>query len=140
MQKTKPYDDDQLAQDIAEARLSMTQIAAKHGLSLSLLYRIASGRRRPNILRRIATIWRLTHGDVRRMCAANVKKMLDIHLQTGRSDKGHNGRQCREYILSHVLRRTGLPPLGAQDAVGCARREKSRDFPGELGRQDKKPL
>jgi hypothetical protein len=30
--------------------------------------------------------------------------MLDIHLQTGRSDKGHTGRRCREYILNRALR------------------------------------
>lgn len=124
MQKTKPYDDDQLAQDISEDKLSMAQIAAKHGLSLSFLKEIASGRKRPDILRKIAAIWRLTHGDVLRMCVPKVKEMLDIHFQTGRTDKGHTGRRCREYILKRALREEDFRLDDPLDPPAPARRRR----------------
>ena len=102
--KRKPYDEDELTNDIAEGKLAMTQIAHKHGLSPELLYDIARGRKRSRILARIVTVWRLIREDIRRSCAAGVKEMLDIHMETGRTDKGHNGRQCREFVMKHVLK------------------------------------
>jgi len=102
--KHKPYDEDELICDIVEAKLPMTHVARKHGLSPTHLHDILGGRLRPNILARIAKLWGLTRHDIRRTCAASVKDMLDIHIETGRSEKGHNARHCREYVMNRALR------------------------------------
>ncbi len=51
--KQLKYDDEELAQDLAEASLSMTAIAALHKISLRQTYELASGTSRPSIKTRI---------------------------------------------------------------------------------------
>lgn len=102
--KLKPYDEDELICDIVEARLPLQEVARKHGLSPGLLHSILAGRTRRDILRKVVKLWALARHDVRRACAANVNDLLGLHIETGRTDKGHVGRQCREFILKQALR------------------------------------
>ena len=54
MTKRAVYDDDELVADLTGASLTHWQIAAKHGISKSLVDQIALGDRRPELHRRIA--------------------------------------------------------------------------------------
>lgn len=120
MKKVRPYDDNELVCDLAEGKLTLREIARKHGLSATQMYNVAEGRRRPDIRRQVIRLWKMSLDDLRRVSVASVKRIMDLQIDVALSDRGHNGRMAREYVLDRLVRDQDLRlPDAEADETDC---------------------
>ncbi len=101
--RAKEYDDDLLVRLLAAGELTHTQIARRVGISSNMVWRIASGRSRPELQERIAELTRLYRTAARRLAAKWLRALLSKHIKNGMQGSGETARKCREFTINKFL-------------------------------------
>ncbi|MBL7133146.1 MAG: hypothetical protein ISS78_03525 [Phycisphaerae bacterium] len=101
--RRKDYDDDLLVRLLAAGELTHGQIGRRVGLSENMVWRIASGRSRPELQERIADLTRLYRTAARRLAAKWLKALLSKHIKNGIEGSGETARKCREFTINKFL-------------------------------------
>lgn len=107
------YDDEEMVELIAEGQMTYAQIAAKLGVSESLVKKVARGARRRELLRRI---WDVEDGmlsESRRMGSKYARNLMMEQVRLGLSGEGEPARRAREFVLKFAAstrgKRSDLP-------------------------------
>ena len=99
----KKYDDELLVALIAVGELPYAEIGRRVGISREMVCRIASGRGRPELSRRIGELIRVRRTSTRRLAAKWLKSLLSQHIRDGMADSSEMARKCREYVINKFL-------------------------------------
>ncbi len=84
--KKKLYNDYDLCRDIAEATLSVKEIAKKHNLSPRTVYAIAEGRRRPGLKERTQQMIEAKQAEARRIFKSRGRWLASRLLEVAKLD------------------------------------------------------
>ncbi|MEI7837106.1 MAG: hypothetical protein WCK05_11960 [Planctomycetota bacterium] len=114
--KRLKYDDDELVELIAEGQLTYRAIGARLGISEELVRKIAQGRRRKDLARRL---WDVEDGiltEARRIGSRYARNLIMEQVRLGLRGEGEPARRAREFILKFTMlarpRRKDLPEDG----------------------------
>ncbi|MCY2928803.1 MAG: hypothetical protein NTV86_04790 [Planctomycetota bacterium] len=111
--KRLSYDDDELVELIAEGQLTYGAIGERLGISGELVRKIAQGRRRKDLARRL---WEAEEGilsEARRIGTRYARNLIMEQVRLGLTGEGEPARRAREFVLKFTLmarpRRKDLP-------------------------------
>ncbi|MCY2924556.1 MAG: hypothetical protein NT031_03815 [Planctomycetota bacterium] len=111
--KRLEYDDDVLVEMIAEGQLTYRAIGERLGISESLVKKIARGRKRKDLARRL---WDAESGiltEARRIGARYARNLVMEQVRLGLTGEGEPARRAREFLLKFTAasqpRRKDLP-------------------------------
>ncbi|MCY2931567.1 MAG: hypothetical protein NTV86_19165 [Planctomycetota bacterium] len=111
--KRLQYDDEALVEMIAEGQLTYRVIGEQLGISESLVKKIARGRKRKDLARRL---WDAENGiltEARRIGARYARNLVMEQVRLGLTGEGEPARRAREFLLKFTAasrpRRTDLP-------------------------------
>ena len=100
-------DEESLARDVAEGRLSLRQIARKHNVAPMLVCDIRQGRKRPDLTARIDSLRELLLFESERLVTPWLKRLLLKEAQVGITGTDETARVCRHYFLDRFLPHDG---------------------------------
>ena len=128
------YDDERLIELLVEKQHTHAQIAEELGISASLVKKIACGRRRPELQRRM---WDAENGlmsQARRLGARYARGLISRQIEQGLTGEGETARRAREFVLKWALvsrPRRGDLPVDWQEAMRVQAEMANLDRPGE---------
>jgi len=99
------YDDEALAMDIAKSDLSLTQIAKNHKVSTSLIYQIAKGITRPEILVRVNELLAAEKDAAMRLVKKRVRNCVGRLVQIANQD---NDKRAAITAIEKILEMAGM--------------------------------
>ena len=114
---TMKYAADLMVELIARGDVSQTQIAERLGVSRRTVWRIATGRSRPGLQRKIADTVEGYRQETIRLAARWMKPLLKKQIEVGLETDGETARKCREFLL-----KTFVLTLPANVAKAAAKR------------------
>ncbi|MCY2926094.1 MAG: hypothetical protein NT031_11750 [Planctomycetota bacterium] len=97
--KRLEYDDEALVDMISEGQLTYRAIAERLGVSESLVKKIAQGRKRKDLTRRL---WEAENGiltEARRIGARYARNLVMEQVRLGLTGEGEPARRAREFLL-----------------------------------------
>jgi len=113
VRQRRRYDEDLLVEMIAEGQLTYAQMGRQLGISESLIKKIARGRRRRELLRRI---WDIEDGmlsEARRVGSRYARNLIMEQVRLGLTGQGEPARRAREFVLKFAIsarpKRSDLP-------------------------------
>ncbi len=101
--RVRDYDDDRLVAMLACGRYTHAEIAAEMGLSANYVYKIAHGRRRNDIWRRVGKLRDDIADKVMLFSTHYTEALMAKHIQRGLGAEDETARKCREFILTLFL-------------------------------------
>ena len=104
------YNDDEMVAMLAQGEKTTGQIARHFGISRDMVWRIATGRRRPDLHQRVREIIEEARAMVHRQAAASLEALLRRHIEVGLTGTGETARKCREFVLGLFLDPARLGP------------------------------
>jgi hypothetical protein len=102
------YDDDEMVAMLAQGEKTTGEIARHFGISRDMVWRISTGRRRPDLHQRVNRIVEEARAMVHRQAVASLEALLRRHIEVGLTGTGETARKCREFVLSLFLNPTTL--------------------------------
>jgi hypothetical protein len=102
------YDDDEMVAMLAQGEKTTGEIARHFGISRDMVWRISTGRRRPDLHQRVNRIVEEARAMVHRQAVASLEALLRRHIEVGLTGTGETARKCREFVLSLFLNPTSL--------------------------------
>jgi transposase-like protein len=102
------YDDDEMVAMLARGEKTTGQIARHFGISRDMVWRISTGRRRPDLHQRVNRIVEEARAMVHRQAVASLEALLRRHIEVGLTGTGETARKCREFVLALFLNPTSL--------------------------------
>ncbi|MCY2932267.1 MAG: hypothetical protein NTV86_22790 [Planctomycetota bacterium] len=103
MKKQLAYDDDELVELIAEGQLTYRAIGQRVGISEGLVKKIAQGRRRKDLARRL---WDTEEGlltEARRIGSRYARSLIMEQVRLGLTGEGEPARRAREFVLKFTM-------------------------------------
>jgi transcriptional regulator with XRE-family HTH domain len=98
------YDEQLLVELMAEGSLSQKEIARRVGVTQTTISRIATGRSRPDLYKRICTLRGPTERDKAMHTGSDyIRALLLTQLKVAMDQQGETARKCREYLLNKLL-------------------------------------
>jgi DNA-binding CsgD family transcriptional regulator len=118
------YDDDEMVAMLAQGEKTTGEIARHFGISRDMVWRISTGRRRPDLHQRVNRIVEEARAMVHRQAVASLEALLRRHIEVGLTGTGETARKCREFVLSLFLNPTSLAQtLSAPNAPSAIQRD-----------------
>ncbi len=77
------YDDAELCKDLSKSEISIAEIAKKHNISASLIYKIAKGTTRPELKERIDELLNAEKSAAMRLAKARARWAIARYVQIG---------------------------------------------------------
>jgi DNA-binding CsgD family transcriptional regulator len=102
------YDDDEMVAMLAQGEKTTGEIARHFGISRDMVWRISTGRRRPDLHQRVNRIVEEARAMVHRQAVASLEALLRRHIEVGLTGTGETARKCREFVLGLFLNPTSL--------------------------------
>jgi hypothetical protein len=102
------YDDDEMVAMLAQGEKTTGEIARHFGISRDMVWRISTGRRRPDLHERVNQIVEEARAMVHRQAVASLEALLRRHIEVGLTGTGETARKCREFVLALFLNPTSL--------------------------------
>lgn len=103
MKKQLAYDDEVLVELIAEGQLTYRAIGQRVGISEGLVKKIAQGRRRKDLARRL---WDTEDGmmtEARRIGSRYARNLIMEQVRLGLTGEGEPARRAREFVLKFTM-------------------------------------
>jgi DNA-binding CsgD family transcriptional regulator len=103
MKKQLAYDDEELVELIAEGQLTYRAIGERVGISEGLVKKIAQGRRRKDLARRL---WDTEDGiltEARRIGSRYARSLIMEQVRLGLTGEGEPARRAREFVLKFTM-------------------------------------
>ena len=98
------YDDDLLVELIARGDLSNSEIARRVGLNKTTVWRVITGKARPDLQARISEATREHGRCLHRVAVRFLEGLLSRHIKQGMTGADEAARKCREFVIKLVWR------------------------------------
>ena len=98
----KGYDDELFISLVSRGDMSVTQIARRLGVNRSSIWRILTGRSRPDLQPRIREVVRDHRRRVQLTAMRVLGGLVSKHITMGMDGEGELARKCREFIIKLI--------------------------------------